>query len=489
MTFVDKNFPILLAALLLLWFCARGRYWTRLGLLLVASFYFYGYQHGWWLAVMLGYCVVDWGTGLWLERTRHRRAVLALGVSFNLTVLCFWKYTPLLLSTLTALVGWPSADFDAALADGWIIPMGVSFYTFMGIAYMVDVYRGVTPVERNFWRYSLFTSFFPHLVAGPILRASEFLHHLRPESLPLRPTLSWEAGFLIARGFFKKMVLADTIAAAIDPFFANVSDVSTAGVWALPYVWLYALQIYFDFSGYTDIARGLGLCFGFRWPENFNWPYLATSIQDFWRRWHMTLSRFLRDYLYIPLGGNRHGPWRAALALMVTMLLGGLWHGASWTFMLWGGIHGLLLVVNRLWGMTALHARLAALGGAPGAIWTGARIALSFHAVCFAWCFFRLTNLTDSFTCLEKWIYFDADKWWVGGAADGTLWLLLGIYALATAAAVYLTRGARLAEVSAQFAARSLVRGALWGNTAALLFMAWALSPVGHNSPFIYFAF
>ena len=158
--------------------------------------------------------------------------------------------------------------------------------------------------------------------------------------MPTRPLEPAEGAFLIARGFFKKLVLADSIAVAIDPFFANVSDPSTAGVWALPYIYLYALQIYFDFSGYTDIARGLGLWFGFRWPENFNWPYLATSVQDFWRRWHMTLSRFLRDYLYIPLGGSRGGPLRVAAALMVTMLLGGLWHGASWSFMLWGGLHG-----------------------------------------------------------------------------------------------------------------------------------------------------
>jgi alginate O-acetyltransferase complex protein AlgI len=187
--------------------------------------------------------------------------------------------------------------------------------------------------------------------------------------MPTRPLAPAEATFLIARGFFKKLVLADSLAVAIDPFFANITHPSTAGVWSLPYIYLYALQIYFDFSGYTDIARGLGLWFGFRWPENFNWPYLATSVQDFWRRWHMTLSRFLRDYLYIPLGGSRGEPLHTAAALMITMLLGGLWHGPSWSFMLWGGLHGCFLIVNRIWSSSTLCQRLELLRGPPALAW------------------------------------------------------------------------------------------------------------------------
>jgi D-alanyl-lipoteichoic acid acyltransferase DltB (MBOAT superfamily) len=489
MSFVDKNFPVFLAIVLVLWLATRGRYTLRVGVLLGASLVFYGYGRWWLIPIILGYCVVDWGTGLLLERTRYRRSVLALGVGFNVIVLSFWKYTPLLVTTFTELFGWPSAALSGDLTERWIIPMGISFYAFTGIAYMVDVYRGTAPAERNFFRYSLFTTFFPHLVAGPILRASEFLWHLQPGALPERPKASWEGTFLIARGYFKKMVLADSIAVAIDPFFAHVNDPSTAGVWALPYVYLYALQIYFDFSGYTDIARGLGLWFGFRWPENFNWPYLATSIQDFWRRWHMTLSRFLRDYLYIPLGGNRHGPARAALALMITMLLGGLWHGASWSFLLWGGLHGLFLVINRLWGMTSLHARLAGLGGAAGLAWTGARIFITFNAVSFAWCFFRLTDLADSLACVRKWIVFDADKMLVGGAGDAALWLILAAYGLATLAAVLLTRGAPLPEVARQFDMRPFARGALWGGALSLVVVAVALAPAGRSTPFIYFQF
>ena len=489
MNFVDVHFAYFLAAVLVLWFLTRGRYALRLAVLLLASLFFYGYGRWWWLAIILTYCLVDWGTGRWLERTRHRQAVLALGVGFNVAVLCFWKYTPLVLSTLADTVGWPAASFTLSLGERWVIPMGISFYAFTGIAYMVDVYRGTVPAEQSFWRYSLFTTFFPHLVAGPILRAKEFLWHLQPDSLPDHPRASWEGTFLIARGYMKKTVIADNIAAAIDPFFVHVADPSTAGVWSLPYVYLYALQIYFDFSGYTDIARGLGLLFGFRWPENFNWPYLATSIQEFWRRWHMTLSRFLRDYLYIPLGGNRHGPLRAALALMITMLLGGLWHGASWSFMLWGGLHGLFLVANRLWGATGFHRRLAALAGAPKLLWDAVRIFLTFHAVCFAWCFFRLTTLSDSLACVRKWVFFDADKMLVGGAADGALWILLAAYGLATLAAVVFTRGASLAEVEARFADRPFARGVKWGTAAGFLLLAAALHASSESAPFIYFQF
>src|SRR5262249_47789030 len=312
-------------------------------------------------------------------------------------------YTPLLLDTATALLGWQSLRIETVVSGSWLIPMGISFYALTGIAYMVDVYRGVVAAETSLWRYALFTSFFPHLAAGPILRPSEFLAHLGPQRMPDRPQALPEAIFFLARGFFKTLVLADNIALAIDPFFAHVADATTAGVWALPYVYLYALQIYFDFSGYTDIARGLGLLFGFRWPENFNWPYLATSVQEFWRRWHMTLSRFLRDYVYIPLGGRQCGRFRSGINLILTMLIGGLWHGARWSLLVGGGLQGGLLGAGRLWQGTKLQIRLAALTGPSEVAWRWCRIALTFHAVCLGWCFFRLTHLAESLACVDKW--------------------------------------------------------------------------------------
>jgi D-alanyl-lipoteichoic acid acyltransferase DltB (MBOAT superfamily) len=488
-TFVQIEFAYFLAIVFGLWILVRDRYVLSVSLLLTASLVFYGFRQWWVLSIILSYCLVDWLTGLWLARTGHRRLALASGVAFNLGVLCFWKYTPLLLDTGATLFGWPALRLEPVASGNWVIPMGISFYAFTGIAYMVDVYRRHMEAETNFWRYALFTAFFPHLVAGPILRPREFLIHLRPGSMPVRPLAMGEGTFLIGRGLFKKLVLADSIALAIDPFFAHVSGPSTAGVWSLPYIYLYALQIYFDFSGYTDIARGLGLWFGFRWPENFNWPYLATSIQDFWRRWHMTLSRFLRDYLYIPLGGNRGAPWRVAAALMITMLLGGLWHGASWSFMLWGGLHGLFLAINRWWGTTALHDRLAAQTGAAALAWRWLRVVLTFNAVCLAWCFFRLTHLPDSLACVRKWIDFDLDKAFAGGSGDPALWVLLACYGAATLAAHLLTRRAPLPEAAARMNAQPLASGVLWGVSLGLLALALLLTPGGQIQPFIYFQF
>ncbi len=488
MSFVDKEFLYFLPLFVLLWHLTRGRYELKIAAMLALSLAFYGF-HRWWLVLLISaYCIADWAAALAIERSKRPKLALVAGITFNLGVLAGWKYTPLAITTINALTGWRIPGTDA-IGDGWFIPMGISFYGFSGIAYMVDVYRGVVKAEPNLWRFSLFTSFFPHLVAGPILRAKEFLTHLRPGELPSKPEAPLEATFLIARGFFKKLVLADSIAIAIDPFFAHVSGSETAGVWSLPYIYLYALQIYFDFSGYTDIARGLGLWFGFRWPENFNWPYLASSIQDFWRRWHMTLSRFLRDYLYFPLGGSRHRMTRTLAALMVTMLLGGLWHGASWSFMIWGGLHGLYLCINYLWSKTSLHARLARQQGIAASVWTIVGIVLTFHAVCFAWIFFRLTSLTDIGNCVRKLYEFDPQKLLVGGSADLPLWTLLTGYALATAVAVAISRAKPLPEAILRLEGQTFVRGAAWGLAFGLLLVAAALQQVGQAPPFIYFQF
>jgi D-alanyl-lipoteichoic acid acyltransferase DltB (MBOAT superfamily) len=371
----------------------------------------------------------------------------------------------------------------------WTIPFGISFYTFTGIAYMVEVYRGALPPEGNLARFTLYKTFFPQLVAGPILRPGDFLIDLRTGRLPNRPQAPLEASVLLARGLFKKLVLADRIALAIDPFFSHVGDASTAGVWGLPYVWLYALQIYFDFSGYTDIARGLGLYFGFRWPENFARPYLAASVQDFWRRWHMTLSLFLRDYLYVPLGGNRGGSARTYCNLMLTMLLGGLWHGASWTFMFWGGLHGTFLVANRLWTGTRLRGQLARLDGPAGVVWRVVCVALTFQAVCLAWVFFRLSGLGDALACLRKWVAFDAGHAFAAGSADLSLWLLLAAYGVLTLAAVRLGGLTVLGRLTPRPVLAPLARGFAWGLSAALFLLALLLAPGGEKPPFIYFQF
>jgi D-alanyl-lipoteichoic acid acyltransferase DltB (MBOAT superfamily) len=484
MSFTDLPFLVLLATVYLLWLCCRTYYRASLCLLLTSSLIFYGYHQQWLLALLVAYCVVNWAASCTIARRRRPRLALALGVGFNLVVLAFWKYTPLLVRSAAEMAGWIS-DVDIRPIQDWAIPFGISFYAFTGIAYMVDVYRGVTSAETSFWRYTLSAVFFPHLVAGPILRPDDFLTKLRPESMPARTEEPFEAVFLLARGYFKKTVLADRIAVAIDPYFAHVAGASTEGVWALPFVYLYALQIYFDFSGYTDIARGLGLLFGYRWPDNFNLPYLATSVQDFWRRWHITLSLFLKDYLYIPLGGSRHGWWRTNLNLMATMLLGGLWHGASWSFLLWGGLHGGMLVVHRCWQLVPLAAWLQARTGWAAWLWRGACMLLTFHGVCLAWCFFRLTVLSESLTCVRQWFVFDGDKLFVGGAADLSLWLLLVAYGLGVA----LVHAWHATLARARTAWSPLTHGLAWGGCAGLLVLAAVLSPGGEKPNFIYFQF
>ena len=478
MSFVDRDFAWFLPAALALWWLVRRNYPWQIGVMLAVSLVFYGYGRWWVLCVLTTCCAVDWIVARLLHRARRPRLVLGFGIGFNLAVLCFWKYTPLLVRS-----------FDGMPSENWVVPMGVSFYAFTGIAYMTDVYRGILPAESNFWRYSLFASFFPHLVAGPILRTREFLTDLRPESMPAHSLAPAEGALLIARGYFKKLILADGIAAAVDPFFANLANSSTSGVWSLLYVYLYAFQIYFDFSGYTDIARGLGLWFGFRWPENFNSPYAATSVQDFWRRWHMTLSRFLRDYVYIPLGGNRIGPARSTVNLMVTMMLGGLWHGANWSFLVWGGLHGLLLALNRLWGTCPLQMRLARLSGLPGLAWRITRILLTFNAVCLAWCFFRLPTLHESLVCIRKIFYFDHHGILAGGVADGSLWMLLAAYGTFVATVQLAARKQSLTKAVERWHSMPFAGGILWGGSAGFLALSLLLARGGDKTPFIYFQF
>lgn len=354
-------------------------------MLLAASYYFYG-QFSWlYLLLILFSTVTDYAIGLGLVRVRHPRRLLILSLCLNLGVLAFFKYADWVIgnwNTLDALAGfdWQLRPLDL------LLPVGISFYTFQSMSYTIDVYRGDSPPRRNLLDYSLFIAFFPQLVAGPIVRDGEFFHELDRERDVDFATVR-TALVLIALGYVKKVVVADNLALVVDPVFDSPTGL---GFWdTLLGVYAFAFQIYCDFSGYTDIAIGCALLLGFRFPKNFNYPYVAETIQDFWRRWHMSLSRWLRDYLYISLGGNRKGPTRTQANLLLTMLLGGLWHGASWNFVIWGGLHGAYLVTERLvlshfpaWSSRAFAMRAL-------------RVVITFHLVCFAWIFFRARNLDD----------------------------------------------------------------------------------------------
>ena len=489
MSFIHRDFLWFLPLVWSAWYLLRGRYRQQIALLLCASLVFYGWHRPGFIGLIGAYAVADWSVGLWLGRTRRPKAVLVLGLIFNLGLLCFFKYRALFLTTLAALAHRPEIASGIGNPADWVAPMGLSFYSFTGIAYMVDVYRRAISPEKNLWRFSLFSAFFPQLVAGPILRPREFLTHLRPAELPSRPDAPLEAIALVARGYFKKLVLADNIGFVVDPFFANIAQPSTAGVWSFPYLFLYSWQIYFDFSGYTDIARGLGLAFGFRWPENFRGPYLAGSMREFWRRWHMTLSRFMRDYLFIPLGGSRQGAAGTIFAILTTMTLCGFWHGASWTFLLWGLLHGLALLINRGWEQVAPLRRAPSLLVIPGSIRRAAAVVLTFSAVTLLWAFFRLTHLAESVLCLVKLVSFDQSRALFGGAADPSVWALLALYG----AAVFLLGAVRQGESTEDFFAAiklsPYLRGVIAGGATGLLIVSILLARLGEKTPFIYFQF
>ena len=368
-----------------------------------ASLFFYGAWRPVYLLLLLASVAVNFGLGLRMEDPLRRRAVGTFGVALNLAVLGYFKYTNFILDSLNALTGAPLPFVNI------ILPLGISFFTFQQIAYLADVMRGAK-VERDIVSYTLFVSFFPHLIAGPLVHHAEMIPQFKRGRTGRSSVLAARGLAIFAAGLFKKVVIADNLAQFVSPVFAHLD---AGGGVTTPWAWLatsaYTLQIYFDFSGYSDMAIGLALLFGIRLPVNFRSPYKAASIIEFWRRWHITLSRFLRDYLYIPLGGNRLGEQRRYLNLLVTMLLGGLWHGAGWNFLIWGGLHGVYLCINHLWQAWRVGQASAFASGllvkrfAKGVSW-----AITFLAVVFAWVFFRARTIDGAWQMLSGLYGFEA---------------------------------------------------------------------------------
>jgi len=322
----------------------RPRLWKPF--ILVASYVFYGYADWRFVCLLAGSTVLNQGAAVLMHRTAspvNRTRLLTGAVALNLGLLGVFKYLDFFEGSVERMLGALHLQAPVPLLEV-ALPIGISFFTFQAISYVADVHAGrIRPATAI--DYAIYEAFFPHLIAGPIVRAREFIPQLASprdrSSVATGPAL-----FLILGGLFKKVVLADLLATRlVDPVFD--APRAHSGQEALAAVYGYAVQIYCDFSAYTDMAIGLALLLGFRFPQNFDRPYTAASLQDFWRRWHMTLSRWLRDYLYIPLGGSRDGRWRTYRNIMITMLLGGLWHGANWTFVVWGGLHGAGLVVER----------------------------------------------------------------------------------------------------------------------------------------------
>jgi D-alanyl-lipoteichoic acid acyltransferase DltB (MBOAT superfamily) len=379
-----------------------GRSGLAIPWLVAASLFFYGWWNPVYLLLILASIFFNYSVGRYLSRPAGsgrgagRRAALVLGVSANLGALAWFKYANFLLENINFTLG-------SQLPGGIIVlPLAISFFTFQQIAYLADAYQGRTH-EYSFLHYTLFVTFFPQLIAGPIVHHREMLPQFRAAATyVLRPENLAIGGTIFTLGLFKKVVLADNLALLASPAFAAAergAQLNWSESWQA--VGAYTLQLYFDFSGYSDMAIGLGRLFGIKIPLNFNSPYRAANIIDFWRWWHMTLSRFLRDYLYIPLGGNRHGRIRRYRNLMIAMVLGGLWHGAGWTFVVWGTLHGVYLCLNHLWHRV---------GPGPVGRWWSLMLArvVTLAAVMLGWIFFRAETFTGAGRILAGFTHFPA---------------------------------------------------------------------------------
>ncbi|HQU44510.1 MAG TPA: MBOAT family protein [Pirellulales bacterium] len=396
---------------------------VRIYLLLAASFYFYASWNQ-WLALIIGVSTtIDYFVARGIaasEDPRRRKLLLSITVVGNLSLLCYFKYANFFLHSVEQTLQAMGATSSLPVLQV-ILPIGISFYTFEAINYGVDVYRRHVPAERSLAHFMLFITFFPHLVAGPIVRARDFLPQINRRKQWDWARLQLGAQFFLM-GLFKKLAVADRMAMFADPVFANPEQYRTTAVWLA--VLAYALQIYCDFSGYTDMALGTAHMLGFKLAQNFNMPYASANISEFWRRWHISLSSWLRDYLFIPLGGSRGTGWQTNRNLMLTMTLGGLWHGASWTFVIWGVIHGAVLIGHRYFRefCQARPKLNDALLTPPG---TAVRIAMTFLTVSLAWVFFRATTFGAAMTVLGR--MFSVQQGLGPPMAKESLWVLTSV--------------------------------------------------------------
>ncbi len=368
--------------------------------LLLASYYFYWVSSTWFVLLLLYSSTLDFYLGRAIgnaKSLRARRIYLACSIAGNLGVLAYFKYTNFALSSLEALFG--SLGFGMRLS-GWeiFLPIGISFYTFQSMSYTLDIYFGKLKPVNSIGSFALYVSFFPQLVAGPIVRARHFL-----PQLARMPMVNWDqlrfGSTLILYGLVKKVCVADNLSGFVEAVFHG--DLTQDSLLVFLGIAAFAIQIYCDFSGYTDIAIGSARVMGFRFPDNFDFPYFSRNITEFWKRWHISLSSWLRDYLYIPLGGNRKGRRRQLVNLLVTMLLGGLWHGAAWHFVLWGLYQGILLILHKvlIWRRPASGSR----------IWDPLKILGTFYLTCIGWLIFVLSDLGKLSFYVKKMLFWDFD--------------------------------------------------------------------------------
>jgi alginate O-acetyltransferase complex protein AlgI len=471
MIFTELRFLVFFSVIFLVYWLLRTNR-SRKVLLLLASYFFYGSWDYRFLSLLLASTCIDYMLGRVLSserHARHKQKWLAVSIVANLSFLGFFKYFNFFSGSAAVALGWLGLHASAPTLN-IVLPAGISFYTFMSMSYTIDVYHGHKPAKR-FVDFALFVAFFPHLVAGPILRASQFLPQFdekkRWADVNARLAL---VTFLI--GYVKKACVADNLAPIVDSYFAHPEAFDAKAAWVA--VLCYATQIYCDFSGYTDMATGAARLIGYDLCKNFEFPYFASSTTEFWRRWHISLSSWLRDYLYIPLGGNRGSKLRTYTNLMLTMLLGGLWHGAAWNFVIWGGLHGAALAFERVAGI--------ARGGSAEAPSPRQRASPSlgvvptFFWLCITWIFFRASGLDAALVTLRSFVLLHSP-----GAESLPSFLFLVLAVLA---------------VVHWFNYRRLLAG-LWSRRPSVWFaplygaaFAAAIACVPHeHRPFIYFQF
>jgi len=448
-----------LPIVLLLYYCSPRR--IRNVILLITSLFFYAWGEPVYIVIMLFSTLTDYRFGLLLSRPsmpdRQRKWVVAFSIFVNISLLGFFKYADFLIGNINAVLG-----TDIPLTN-LPLPIGISFYTFQSMSYIIDIYRGTAKAQRSWLDFATFVALFPQLVAGPIVHYSTVSEQIRHRTVSVELFAQGVRRFTI--GLAKKVLLANNIGFLWTTISASdIQTLPAATAWLG--IIAFAFQIYFDFSGYSDMAIGLGLMFGFRFNENFNSPYMAQSITDFWRRWHISLSSWFRDYVYIPLGGNRRGSWLQFRNILVVWLLTGIWHGASWNFLLWGLYFGILLIIEKWIGLRFLQ-RLPK--------WM--RHVYAGILVLFGWVLFAFEQLTDVTAYLQAMV----------GGNGGPLWNQDSVYLLYTNAVllVILTIACKPAKLRLQ-QARPILQlcgyGALW-------FMSIAYLVDATFNPFLYFRF
>jgi len=498
MEFLSITYGVFLLSLLGLYWSVEGRS-LKLVVLLIASLVFYSSFQIQYIPLMLVMLFITFRLGIALNTpidwrienenwgfaqqdwNNRRFRVMMLGIILNILLLLGFKYVPFLLSSITVFIDLPIAQAGGDwLRQNLIAPLGISFFCFECIAYLIDIYRGA-PATYNLLKFSTYKLFFPKLISGPITRFHPLAAQFQTIQFPASSQIV-EGLWLIAVGALKKLLLADHLAILVNLSFGNIQRAGSEDLWLA--IAAYGLQLYLDFSGYVDVARGTSMLLGLELPQNFNFPYLATNIADFWRRWHITLGDWLRNYLYFPLGGSRQGLWRTCLNLLIVMVIAGLWHGAAWGFVIWGLLHGIFLIIHRL--TDAVSERWAIFKQfwktIPGILLSWL---ITQFSVFFAWIFFRLPNLADSVLVIQRLWGHAADvqfaqKVYVETFSMGQLpiALLMGAIAMAMGITYTLHRGLKL---QLNVPIKILL-------VPLSFFAAWLLAP-NESPPYIYFDF